>query len=259
MGYKTDTRNDGGGSVYLRTKNRYHKQCGGRVVFTGRNLISVGIALLSNSWHIQGIRSGKTGVCTSVVSKNLQHADGHCGKHMLFPLNSFITRLKKKHLSWTTYLRLHNSWTEVKYNFAFFWSGSWFKLGSRVYRIPAADWKKDQTDAEYYKTMTRMCALLNGRTHEHLSIVWCTRRFGFTSVWLTNIGGKAITENVSTTLAARAADRYRSCCRWWRSCTTLPGKKIFIHTSVHQHSTFVPTGYPWYAWRKAGNRSWDRI
>ncbi|HNC12309.1 MAG TPA: S41 family peptidase [Cyclobacteriaceae bacterium] len=202
MGYKTDTRNDGGGSVYLRTKTGTTNSAAGAWFFTGRNLISVGIAL------------------PFPVPDTYKELDPEKQEYVLqqYPkIYSMLMTIAETYVVPTEFIyykapgktlsreqRIYGFtqfWTEVKYNFAFF------------DQVPDLNWdhvfieclpliEKDQTDAEYYKTMTRMCALLkDGHTNIYPSF---GARVGSDSppVWLTNIGGKAIVENVSTTLAA---------------------------------------------------------
>lgn len=201
MGYKADTRNDAGGSVYLRTKTGTKNSVVGAWFFTGRNLFSVGIELpfaVPDTYNEldQSKRTLVLQQYPKLYAMLMAIAEVY-----VVPADFIYYKAPGKTLSQEQRIfGFTQFWTEVKYNFAFF------------DQVPQLNWdhvfieylpliEKDQSDAEYYKTMTRMCALLkDGHTNVYPSF---GAREGVDSppVWLINIGGKAIVENVSETLA----------------------------------------------------------
>ena len=202
MGYKADMRNDAGGSVYLRTKTGTGNSALGAWFFTGRNFFSIGISLpfavpetykeldSSNQQYVLQQYATLYNILMAVAETYVVPAE-----FIYYKAPGKTLSREQRIFGFTQF------WTEVKYNFAFF------------DQVPDLNWdhvfieylplvEQDQSDAEYYKTMKRMCALLkDGHTNVYPSF---GAREGADSppLSLTNIGGKAIVKNVSTALAS---------------------------------------------------------
>ena len=157
MGYKADTRNDAGGSVYLRTKTGTKNSVVGAWFFTGRNLFSVGIELpfaVPDTYNEldQSKRTLVLQQYPKLYAMLMAIAEVY-----VVPADFIYYKAPGKTLSQEQRIfGFTQFWTEVKYNFAFFDA------------IP--DWRYDPLPGQVYIDLTpdgelRMCIRYIGTGH----------------------------------------------------------------------------------------------
>jgi C-terminal processing protease CtpA/Prc len=200
MGYKSDIRNDDGGSVFLKTKIKSNSAVGA-LCYTGRNMFEIVLDLPFPVETFDDLDAASVLIIKEKYKTLYEILESIARTYVLpeafimFPSRDGLTRDQRLY-------GLIQFWTEVKYNFAFF------------DQVPNLNWdhalatyipiiEKDQSTEEYYNNLSRLCALLkDGHTNIYKPNA-IDALIVSPPVQLTNIQNKAIVSNVSQSLAAK--------------------------------------------------------
>jgi carboxyl-terminal processing protease len=194
MGTKSDIRNDEGGSVFFKVKTKTNGAVGS-LFYTGRNFFEIVVSLpfpveMFNDLNFekQSIVKEKYETVYKIL-ETIARVYVVPAEFVFYPTKGQLSREQRLY-------GLIQFWTEVKYNFAFF------------DHVPDLNWdhvlttylpimEKDQSTEEYYRNLSKMCALLkDGHTNIYPpnSI---TAAIASPPVKLVNIQNRAIVSNTS--------------------------------------------------------------
>jgi carboxyl-terminal processing protease len=193
---KSDIRNDGGGTVFLKTKTQTNSVVGA-MFYTGRNLFEIVINLPFPVDLFDGLDAASKSIVIEkykLVHKILESITRTYvapDEFVLYPARN-LSREQRLY-------GLIQFWTEVKYNFAFFDQVpdlNWDRVLSTY--LPIIE--KDQSTEEYYQNLNRMCALLKDGHTNIFEPSWINAAMASPPLQLMNIQNKAIVVNAAQSL-----------------------------------------------------------
>ena len=190
------------GQIYTKVRTDQPSALGA-TIYTGRNLIQVGIGLPFAIPNLTtDLREDQQNLLVDKLEQ-LQDILEVIVQHIVHPDElAFYPTFDKKLTAAQRIYGLTQFWTEVKYNFAFFDQVpdlNWDQLLLEFIPIIQAD----QTNESYYKNLQRLCAKLkDGHTNVYMPY-YLASKSDEPPLKLVNINKKAIVENVMERFATK--------------------------------------------------------